>query len=124
MTFDQNFIFFEQKNRFPIFKTRRQLSTRQSKFPTVSEKIIFAIRSNLEHFCDEILPEVWMLLNDCFGTLGNVDEEIHAEFLSLANQQLENDSPVVRRNVIGFMGDYLPINGQFKRIMDMMSGTV
>jgi len=65
-----------------------------------------------------------MLLNDCFGTLGNVDEEIHAEFLSLANQQLENDSPVVRRNVIGFMGDYLPINGQFKRIMDMMSGTV
>ena len=104
--------------------TLRQLSTRQSQYPTVSEKIIFAVRSNMAAFDQAILPEVWMLLNDCFGTLGSVDDEIHAAFLSLANQELENDSPVVRRAVIGFMGDYLPITTQFKRIMDMMSGTV
>ena len=104
--------------------TLRQLSTRQSQYPTVSEKIIFAIRSNIASFDQGILPEVWMLLNDCFGTLGSVDDEIHAEFLTLANEELENDSPVVRRAVIGFMGDYLPITTQFKRIMDMMSGTV
>lgn len=101
--------------------TLRQLSRRQSQHPAVSEKIMHGIKSNIAAFDAALLPEVWSILNACFGTLGRVDEEIHAAFLSLAVEQLESDSPVVRRSVIGFLGDYMPIDSNSKRITDMMT---
>ena len=102
--------------------TMRHLCKLQGENPSLSDKIIKTFQSKMSQIHLDLMPEVWLLLTDCFGAICRIDDDLKEEFLKIAIEELSSTSPITRRVVINFLGEQLSIdNAPPDVLIDTMS---